>query len=747
MPTCGVLVAISLALTLLILVPFSNLSRLWIHPAHALSDFNFDAVGDWGCNSNTQSTVKNIKGKNPERIFALGDYSYQPTATCWLNAINSIKSVTRINIGNHENDASEGNSQYMKAFGLSKQYYSFNYQNVHVLTMATELSYSKGSSQYNFVVDDLQKASIDPNIKWVIVNYHRVMYTSPNGCSASSCKGSSSLRDTYHPLFDKYGVDLVFQGHVHNYQRTFPLKYNPNSHSNPTKTSTSTSSYTDPQGEIFATVGTGGINFHGLSGKSSFVVYQQAQKFGILDITISNDGNKLQGKYYTNDGSLKDQFSISKSSISNYHYDPSLSLSGSNFYDVNSTSTLQLSKFSVATWFKTSSDFNTDSFIVNKGGFGFEDAGLNMNYGLYITMDEQVRGGFETSAGTNYFVSSVNKYNDGQWHYALVTNDGSFVRLYVDGSQIGSRSTPGALPDNSGIQPVRIGANSQAANSFFVGNADEIRIWNRALSSEEVANAYDGNINTSGQLLFIPSSSSITSLKTTAETILNVTNQTQASQNVTAQTTSSENANNTMTTETTGVMEGNSQDEDKLPSSLTPIINNTQTTEKKVPKASNNNVTVDNSNQNAESKPVIPKTTDEDVVTGLKNILPEANAKKNLLAVGGSQVLLDGSDSIDRDGKIDLYQWQQIKGPKVVLEDANNIKASFISPQVNHDTILVFKLTIVDDNGGSNSAITTVRVIDNQESPGIPPKIRDPSISNPGDKSVKTGDVTNATGG
>ena len=48
----------------------------------------------------------------------------------------------------------------MKAFGLTKQYYSFNYQNVHVLTMATELSYSKGSSQYNFVVDDLQKASI-----------------------------------------------------------------------------------------------------------------------------------------------------------------------------------------------------------------------------------------------------------------------------------------------------------------------------------------------------------------------------------------------------------------------------------------------------------------------------------------------------------------------------------------------------------------------------------------------------------
>jgi hypothetical protein len=135
------------------------------------------------------------------------------------------------------------------------------------------------------------------------------------------------------------------------------------------------------------------------------------------------------------------------------------------------------------------------------------------------------------------------------------------------------------------------------------------------------------------------------------------------------------------------------------------------------------------------------------VITGLKNILPDANAKKNPLAVEGSQLLLDGSDSIDRDGKIDLYQWQQIIGPKVALEEANNIKASFISPQVNHDTILVFKLTIVDYNGGSNSAITRVKVIDNQELPSVPHKIRDPSISNPGDKSVKTGDVINATGG
>ena len=307
-----IIVTSALCIALLYMTASAHLYGLLIQPAHA--DFNFDAVGDWGCNSNTKNTVTNIQGKKPERVLALGDYSYTSTATCWLNTINPIKSITRINIGNHENDANEGNSQYMNAFGLgSKQYYSFDYVNAHVLTMASEISFSKGSAQYNFVENDLKTAVANPNIKWIIVNYHRVMYTSPNTCSASTCEGSSSLRDAYHPLFDKYRVDLVLQGHVHNYQRTFPLKYDTVSPSSPTRTSTSTSSYTDPKGEIFATVGTGGINFHGLSGKSYFVVKQQAAKFGILDILMTNDGTKLTGKYYRNgESSPYDTFTITK---------------------------------------------------------------------------------------------------------------------------------------------------------------------------------------------------------------------------------------------------------------------------------------------------------------------------------------------------------------------------------------------------------------------------------------------------
>jgi Calcineurin-like phosphoesterase len=294
------------------------------------SAFNVGAAGDWGCNSNTQKTLTNIKNQGPERIFALGDYSYQSTATCWLNIISSVKSITRIAIGNHEDDSNEDFSKYMSTFGLSKTYYYLSYpdQSLKVIVMDSDhSSYSKGSSQYNFVLGELQKS-----FKWKIVYLHKQMYTSPNTCSSSSCSNTGSdatnLRNIYQKYFDQYGVDVVLEGHVHNYQRTYPIRYDSGSPSSPIITSTSSTDYTDPTGEIFALVGTGGVNFHGLSGKSSFVKYQQDDRFGALDLSIENNGDTLAGRYYTNDGVKRDTFKIHKSYSGQYSYGPSLTLSG-----------------------------------------------------------------------------------------------------------------------------------------------------------------------------------------------------------------------------------------------------------------------------------------------------------------------------------------------------------------------------------------------------------------------------------
>ena len=306
------------------------------------SAFNAGVAGDWGCNSNADATVNRIKSfHTPERVFALGDYSYMTTsdtstpAKCWLDKISSIKSITRIAIGNHDDDSNEAFSTYMSSFGLSKTYYTMTFSNMRVIVMDTDHdSYSSGSSQYNFVISELQKASQDPNIRWIVVYLHKPFYTSPNSCSSSGCTNTGSvatdLRNIYQAKFDQYGVDVVLQGHVHNYQRTFPLKYDPGSPSSPIKACSNTNNYGDCQGEIYVIVGTGGVGTHPLSDKSSFVASQR-NGFGALDLNIENSGNTLAGRFYSNDGVQRDFFKITKSTSSAvFTFGPSLTLSGQN---------------------------------------------------------------------------------------------------------------------------------------------------------------------------------------------------------------------------------------------------------------------------------------------------------------------------------------------------------------------------------------------------------------------------------
>lgn len=302
----------------------------------AFADFNFGAAGDFGCGSNAQKTLNNIKSHTTvERFLALGDYSYQSSGSCWLNMVDSsnLKPRTRIAIGNHEDDNDESYSQYTSFFGIINPYYATTYGNARIIVMDSDrTSYSSGSSQYNFIRSELQNAAANSNIKWIIVMIHKQFYTSSNTCGAGDCSNTHStptnLRNTYHPLFDQYGVDLVLNGHLHNYQRTYPIRYDSGSPSSPIVTNTHSWDYGDPTGAIFATVGTGGVNFHGLAGKGSWVKYQQDDRFGSLDISIENNGYTLAGRYYTNDGVKRDVFKLTKTGTAQYTFGPSLSLSG-----------------------------------------------------------------------------------------------------------------------------------------------------------------------------------------------------------------------------------------------------------------------------------------------------------------------------------------------------------------------------------------------------------------------------------
>jgi hypothetical protein len=58
--------------------------------------------------------------------------------------------------------------------------------------------------------------------KWLILTGHRPMYTSCTSYNSFQ-PDSQNLVQNLEPLMVKYGVDVAFWGHVHNYERTCPM--------------------------------------------------------------------------------------------------------------------------------------------------------------------------------------------------------------------------------------------------------------------------------------------------------------------------------------------------------------------------------------------------------------------------------------------------------------------------------------------------------------------------------------------
>jgi Calcineurin-like phosphoesterase len=275
--------------------------------------FNFAAAGDFGCSTNAQNTVEGIVQREPELVLPLGDLSYHSSADCWFDITSPLKGKMMVTLGYHDTqDGAAKMNQYINSFQLDKPYYSYDYKKVHFLIMASQSDYNEGSDQYNFVVQDLEKASQNKDIEWTVVTSYGPFYTSP-----STHKAEKDLRDIYHPIFEKYNVDLVLQAHNHNYQRTYPISYNSaGDSSEPILTNQNTTGYyNDTDGTVFALVGTGGESFYPFSGQAPYVAKQFDGRFGFLDISISN-GNphpKLTGTFYDNKGgNALDQFSIEK---------------------------------------------------------------------------------------------------------------------------------------------------------------------------------------------------------------------------------------------------------------------------------------------------------------------------------------------------------------------------------------------------------------------------------------------------
>ncbi|HSF50650.1 MAG TPA: LamG domain-containing protein [Nitrososphaeraceae archaeon] len=182
-----------------------------------------------------------------------------------------------------------------------------------------------------------------------------------------------------------------------------------------------------------------------------------------------------------------------------------IEFSGVNYADVVNSRDINLNSFTVSVWFNTAMNVTGEvdnAFLINKGGVGTELPGFNLNYGIWLNNREQVSGGFETLNGDDYFLTSQASYADGMWHNAILTfdNEQNLLNLYMDGLEVATNTTNiGITPDNTGKQPIRLGANSLAEkgkiNGNYTGQLDDIQIWDYAFTKEQVANLFDTESN------------------------------------------------------------------------------------------------------------------------------------------------------------------------------------------------------------------------------------------------------------
>ena len=272
-------------------------------------DINMVVAGDFYCNDETEDTIENIISVNPELIITTGDHVKDvKTIECWAEMSEPIKNKLKIAIGNHDVEFKKIYKQIVDYHQLDNPYYSHDFQNVHFISLSTEHPFEEGSKQYEFIKNDLEKASKNQDIDWIIVHNHKPLYSTRNDMEIAE-----ELRNTYHPLFEKYNVDLVISSHNQYYERTYPLIYNSESDEDPIITShNSESNFYNIDGIIFLTVGTGGDELKDIVDKEDYYVIQNDEEYGFLNLKLENNGKTIIGKFHSNEGNVIDNFELIK---------------------------------------------------------------------------------------------------------------------------------------------------------------------------------------------------------------------------------------------------------------------------------------------------------------------------------------------------------------------------------------------------------------------------------------------------
>jgi PKD repeat protein len=151
--------------------------------------------------------------------------------------------------------------------------------------------------------------------------------------------------------------------------------------------------------------------------------------------------------------------------------------------------------FTEEAWFRTTS--TTGGKII---GFGDQPTGNSGAYDRHLYLDGAGHVYFGVYHNGLFTTKTSGTFNDGQWHHVAGTLDGTGMTLYVDGKKIGQNTGTTVGHPYSGYW--RIGGDSlggwPADGSYFNGDIDDVAIYNKSLTLDQIVKHYTDSGRTVG---------------------------------------------------------------------------------------------------------------------------------------------------------------------------------------------------------------------------------------------------------
>ena len=149
---------------------------------------------------------------------------------------------------------------------------------------------------------------------------------------------------------------------------------------------------------------------------------------------------------------------------------------------LGSPGTVGTADFTATFWIRTAMTTNAELLGNRSCGsacnfWGLRGNGTSVSFELYQDADGTNGGGVTVTATVN----------DGLWHYVAARRSGKNITLFVDG--VSKSATVADVTNISTGTPLSFGANPTSVpfGTYYVGDADEIRLYDRALADCEIA--------------------------------------------------------------------------------------------------------------------------------------------------------------------------------------------------------------------------------------------------------------------